>query len=159
CRKRYDVALMNPPFGDSAKGAKQSLAKNFPATKQDVYGAFIEESLIRLADFGRLGAITSRTGFFLSTFQKWREDIFLERAWPTVFADLGNGVLDGAMVETAAFCLERTTRNTLTSMKQSFPSKRTAPFFSLLKATDKSATLLDCIASITQGHTGNSEAN
>jgi hypothetical protein len=56
---------------------------------------------------GRLGAITSRTGFFLSSFQKWREEILLERAQPVALADLGYGVLDSAMVETAAYCLSR----------------------------------------------------
>jgi hypothetical protein len=54
---------------------------------------------------GMLGAITSRTGFFLSSFQKWREEILLPTAPPVVFADLGYGVLDTAMVETAAYCL------------------------------------------------------
>ena len=53
-----------------------------------------------------LGAITSRTGFFLSSFRRWREEILLKEARPTVFADLGYGVLDTAMVETAAYCLE-----------------------------------------------------
>jgi hypothetical protein len=53
-----------------------------------------------------LGAITSRTGFFLSSFTKWREEILLKEARPTVFADLGYGVMDSAMVEAAAYCLE-----------------------------------------------------
>ena len=56
---------------------------------------------------GLLGAITSRTGFFLSTFQKWREEVLLKEAPPVVFADLGYGVLDSAMVEVAAYCLEK----------------------------------------------------
>ena len=47
---------------------------------------------------------------FLSTFQKWREDILLKQAPPVVFADLGNGVLDSAMVEVAAYCLEKKSR-------------------------------------------------
>ena len=38
--------------------------------------------------------------------QKWREEILLQEARPTVFADLGYGVLDTAMVEIAAYCLE-----------------------------------------------------
>lgn len=59
-----------------------------------------------LTSRGRVGAITSRTGFFLSSFRKWREDILMNSAPPTVMADLGFGVLDGAMVETAAYCLE-----------------------------------------------------
>jgi hypothetical protein len=52
-----------------------------------------------------LGAITSRTGFFLSSFQKWREEIILGEAPPVVLADLGYGVMDAAMVEAAAYCL------------------------------------------------------
>ena len=54
-----------------------------------------------------LGAITSRTGFFLSSFQKWREEILLKEAPPVVFADLGYGVMDAAMVEAAAYCLQK----------------------------------------------------
>jgi len=54
-----------------------------------------------------LGAITSRTGFFLTSFSKWREELVLKNTHPTVFADLGFGVLDAAAVETAAFCLEK----------------------------------------------------
>ena len=41
----------------------------------------------------------------ISSFQKWREEIILTEAMPTVFADIGYGVLDTAMVETAAYCL------------------------------------------------------
>ena len=40
-----------------------------------------------------VGGITSRTGFFLSSFQAWREDLLLAASRPTVFADLGNGVV------------------------------------------------------------------
>ena len=78
----------------------------YPKTKNDVYAAFVERGIDLLHPRGRLGAITSRTGFFLSSFQKWREDILLPKAPPVVVADLGIGVLDDAMVETAAYCLE-----------------------------------------------------
>jgi hypothetical protein len=105
CQKRFDVALMNPPFGESSKPAKGLIERQYPRTKNDVYAAFVEQGLNRLAPAGMLGAITSRTGFFLSSFQKWREEILLKEAEPTVFADLGYGVLDTAMVETAAYCL------------------------------------------------------
>lgn len=77
----------------------------YPRTKNDVYAAFVERGLQVLETAGLLGAITSRTGFFLSSFQKWREEILLKESRPTVFADLGAGVLDAAMVETAAYCL------------------------------------------------------
>ena len=105
CRQRFHVVLMNPPFGESSKPARGLLEKQYPRTKNDLYAAFVEMGLRRLHPGGLLGAITSRTGFFLSSFQKWREEVLLREALPTVFADLGYGVLDTAMVETAAYCL------------------------------------------------------
>lgn len=107
CRKRYDVVLMNPPFGEAAKASKDYLMTKFPRTKNDVYAAFVEEGIHRQVLRGRLGAITSRTGFFLSSFRGWREEVLLCEARPTLLADLGGGVLDAAMVETAAYILER----------------------------------------------------
>ena len=106
CSKHYDVVLMNPPFGESAKAAKEYIATRFPRTKNDVYAAFVERGVRLLPKRGMLGTITARTGFFLSSFQKWREEVLLKEAPPTVFADLGYGVLDGAKVEVAAYCLE-----------------------------------------------------
>ena len=67
----------------------------------------MERGLEWLVPNGRLGAITSRTGFFLSSFRKWREEILLSEARMVALTDLGYGVLDTAMVETAAYCLER----------------------------------------------------
>jgi hypothetical protein len=104
--KKFDAVLMNPPFGAGSTRAKKDFEKAYPRTKNDVYAAFVERGIELLASRGRLGAITSRTGFFLSSFQKWREDVLLKQAPPAVFADLGWGVLDSAMVETAAYCLE-----------------------------------------------------
>lgn len=106
CRERYDVVVMNPPFGEASQRSKAEIAAAYPRTKNDLYAACVERGLSLLRPGGMLGAITSRTGFFLSSFRKWREEILLQEARPTVFADLGYGVLDTAMVETAAYCLE-----------------------------------------------------
>jgi hypothetical protein len=106
-RNRFDVVLMNPPFGACSLAAKREFEKSYPRTKNDVYAAFVERGIELLHSHGLLGAITSRTGFFLSSFQKWREEILLKDAPPVVFADLGYGVLDSAMVEVAAYCLEK----------------------------------------------------
>lgn len=107
CRKRFDVVLMNPPFGAASLAAKKEFESAYPRTKNDVYAAFVERGIELLHPTGYLGAITSRTGFFLSSFQKWREEILLKEAPPIVFADLGQGVLDSAMVEVAAYCLRK----------------------------------------------------
>jgi hypothetical protein len=105
-RQSYDVVLMNPPFGECAAGAKTEFQRLFPRTKNDLYAAFVERGLELLRIGGRLGAITNRTGFFLTSFRKWREEILLGEARPLIVADLGHGVLD-AMVETAAYTLEK----------------------------------------------------
>jgi hypothetical protein len=109
CRKKYDVVLMNPPFGDSGKSSKRLIERDYPSTKNDIYAAFVERGLVFLYRGGRIGAITSRTGFFLSSFTKWREEILLKKAAPQVFADFGFGVMDAAMVEAAGYCLEALT--------------------------------------------------
>jgi hypothetical protein len=106
-RTRFDVVLMNPPFGAASLAAKKEFEKGYPRTKNDIYAAFVERGIQLLHPHGLLGAITSRTGFFLSSFQKWREEILLKEAPPVVLADLGYGVLDSAMVEVAAYCLEK----------------------------------------------------
>lgn len=106
-RQRFDVVLMNPPFGAGSMKAKSAFDQSYPRSKSDLYAAFVERGIELLVPRGMIGALSSRAGFFLSGLQKWREEIVLESAPPLVFADLGNGVLDGAMVEVAAYCLER----------------------------------------------------
>ena len=68
---------------------------------------FVERGVELLRTGGRLGAITSRTGFFLSSYQRWREEIILGMTRPEAMADLGFGVMDDAMVEAIAYVLER----------------------------------------------------
>jgi len=106
-RQRYDVVLINPPFGAASVDGKDYIARAYPRTKNDLYAAFVERALELLHPGGTLGAITSRTGFFLTSFQKWREEILLQEARLVTMADLGYGVLDTAMVETAAYVVEK----------------------------------------------------
>jgi len=101
------VVLMNPPFGAASQRSKSYIDRTYPRTKNDLYAAFVERGIHWLQPRGLLGAITSRTGFFLTSFRRWREEVVLTEARPTVVADLGYGVLDTAMVEVAAYCLER----------------------------------------------------
>jgi hypothetical protein len=103
----FDVVLMNPPFGSPSTGSKEYITKNYLRTKNDLYAAFVERGLDLLAPGGYLGAITSRTGFFLKSFQAWREEILLKEAQVIALADLGYGVLDTAMVETAAYVVQK----------------------------------------------------
>lgn len=133
CHKRFDVVLMNPPFGECSKPAKGLIEKQYPRTKSDLYAAFIERGLEVLQPGGILGAITSRTGFFLTSLQEWREDIILGESRPTVYADLGYGVLDAALVEVAAYCLERACKSGV------------ATFFRVLAFSDKNVGLNEAV--------------
>jgi len=103
----FDVVLMNPPFGAASLDSKEYIGQAYPRTKNDLYAAFVERGLELLGEGGYLGAITSRTGFFLTSFRKWREEILLQEAQLIALADLGYGVLDTAMVETAAYVLQK----------------------------------------------------
>ncbi len=107
CREVFDVVVMNPPFGALAANTKDRLVKTYPRSKNDLLAIMVERGLELLRTGGRIGAITSRTCFFLSSFQKWREEIVLGIAKPEVMADLGHGVMDDAMVEAAAYVLEK----------------------------------------------------
>ena len=104
-RQRFDVVVMNPPFGALSLGVKDQLSKAYPRSKNDLLAIFVERGLELLRPGGRLGAITSRTAFFLTSYEKWRKEIVLGIAKPEVMADLGYGVMDDAMVEAAAYVL------------------------------------------------------
>lgn len=103
----FDVVVMNPPFGALATGTKDHLIKAYPRSKNDLLAIFIERGLELMRRGGRIGAITSRTCFFLKSFKEWREEIIMGISQPQVMADLGYGVMDDAMVEAAAYVLEK----------------------------------------------------
>ena len=104
CREKYDVALMNPPFGDASLPSRAYIEDTYGDTKGDVYKAFVECFQGRLVPAGYLGIISSRTGFFLGQSEDWRTRVVLRLFRPIALVDLGMGVLD-AMVEVAAYVL------------------------------------------------------
>ncbi|MGI2023739.1 BREX-1 system adenine-specific DNA-methyltransferase PglX [Shewanella glacialipiscicola] len=104
CRKRFDVVLMNPPFGDASSNSKKYIEKEYSNTKSNILAAFVERGLLIDCGNGRLGAITSRTCLYLSTMSGLREEVLGKDKDIELCADLGDGVLD-AMVETAAYVI------------------------------------------------------
>nr|WP_294563134.1 hypothetical protein [uncultured Rhodopila sp.] len=106
-RMTFDVIVMNPPFGIPSIGVKGELEKSYPKSKNDVLSVFVERGVELLRYGGRLGAITSRNCFFQPSARKWREDVILSRSPPVNVADLGFGVMDEALVESAAYILQK----------------------------------------------------
>jgi hypothetical protein len=104
CRKRYDVVLMNPPFGDPPRGIYGLLEANYSAGKTDLAASFVSRATIFCPE-GHIGAITTRIPLFTIVYEDWRTEVFQENGHLQLMADLGGGVLDTAMVEAAAYCI------------------------------------------------------
>lgn len=107
CRQRYDVAVMNPPFGDPTRSTYDYLTTSCTDAKTDLLAAFVDRCYSLLLPQGRLGAITKREPLFTATYEKWRRALFLDSARLELLLDLGHGVLDGAMVEVACYVINR----------------------------------------------------
>jgi hypothetical protein len=137
CQKRFDVVLMNPPFGTSSKNAKQYIADTYPDTEGDLLANFIERALDICLHDGIVGAISSRTCFFLGSFASLREKVLKDKAFLSFLADLGDGVLE-AVVETAAYILTHKSH-----LKNSI-------FFRALLSTNKASCLLEQIESVSR---------
>jgi len=107
CRITFDVIVMNPPFGSPSQSTRAAISAWYPKSKGDLLSVFIERGIQLMRAHGLLGAITSRNSFFIGTFKEWREEIVLSKTQPVAFVDLGIGVMDDALVESAAYILEK----------------------------------------------------
>jgi hypothetical protein len=102
CRKRYDVVVMNPPFGLSQSELYKYLNRKYPDSFIDLLASFIVRGET-LAPSGFIGAITSRACLYTKTLLDWRKEHISGRI--SALADLGIGVLDGAMVRACAYVI------------------------------------------------------
>ena len=106
CRQRYDVVVMNPPFGAISKRLQKFLEEH-GYHNRDIASDFVTNSVRMGATNGMIGAITTRTIFFLKGFLDWRDWLVDRLGGPHCFLDIGFGVLDAA-VEASAFTLQLT---------------------------------------------------
>lgn len=134
CRKCYDIILMNPPFGEASVESRKYLYKSIPIATQDLFAAFVERANEMLNARGTLGTITNRLALFKDTLREWRKEFFLgEESALQVVADLGYGVLDGAVVEAAAYVTSKELH------------QDSCVFVSVLDTPAKGSRLLDCV--------------
>ena len=106
CKKKYDVILMNPPFGAASVGSKEYIDKNYPTSRYDLASVFVERMLGLLTYNCFLGCISTRSIFFLGSYTEWRAKYLIEQNFIKYFADFGGGVLD-AMVETSSYIIQK----------------------------------------------------
>ena len=135
CRKKYDVVLMNPPFGDCTKRGNEYIRSKYMMGSADFGAVFVLRGLQLLNEHGRLGSITNRTLLAIQGFAKWRGEV-LGKVGLNVLVDLGHGVLD-AMVETAMYVCEEAS---------DLRTNTTSAFLGLLESDDKERELKEAIA-------------
>jgi hypothetical protein len=134
--KKFDAVLMNPPFDEVTPAAKAALGSAYPDTKKYLYPAFVEWARNAVCDSGAIGALINRTALFLASFVAWRRTMLSESP-PTLVADLGDGVAEGALIEVAACCFQP---GALTA------GDRSVAFFSVAGAQDKATRLRSLVA-------------
>jgi len=104
-RTRFDVVLMNPPFGDPSGPSKEYVEGAYPDSRQDIFAVFVDRCVRDLAPTGFVGVISTEAGFFRRTLEPWRRNVLLASSRMEVMAHLGGHVLDGATVRVAAYAL------------------------------------------------------
>lgn len=108
CRKRYDVALMNPPFGQGSKASEKYLNAAYPGSgASEVCASFYSRVLELLHHGSFFGAISSRTFYYLYSLKEWRCKEGFAKSTLRYWIDLGQGILDDAMNETAAYVVSK----------------------------------------------------
>lgn len=135
-REQFDVVVMNPPFGAASINTREQIANAFPFAKGDLLAVFVERAIELLRTGGRVGAITNRSCLFLTSMEDWRDNIVLTQTTPETLADLGAGVMDDAMVEAAAYVLNKNDGRKPDSV---------CTCIRALAELDKSACLLDAV--------------
>jgi len=103
CRKKYDVVLMNPPFGDTSKTIFGTLDASFDFWGGNLAAAFVISTLQWLNPFGKGGVVADRTIVVKSRYESFREFLLPHL---THVLDLGWNVLD-SNVEVTTFCFNR----------------------------------------------------
>lgn len=104
CRKRFDVVLMNPPFGLPTAQTKAWISKEYSGFHNDIYAAFASRAA-QLAPDGIVGCISSRSFLTGKRLETARTKLYIPML--SILWDLGLGVMDNAEVESAAVIYRR----------------------------------------------------
>jgi hypothetical protein len=131
CRKRYDVIVMNPPFGAGSISTEDYYKKAYPNWAKNILCCFFYRMNIMLNTSGNLGAIFDRTVSVKSSYEKFRLENFIGKIQYVI--DTGWGVLD-ANVETTAYVTNKELINN-------------SLFFDLRDSTQKSTDLFTLVKS------------
>lgn len=108
CRLRYDVVLMNPPFGRPTDTVFTYLKEFTTDHYQDIAAAFIARREFWAAN-ALIGAIAPRPMLIMRYLEDWRRTTLLKNL--NAIVDLGTGVMDDAIVRTCCYVLSEGKRS------------------------------------------------
>ena len=126
---KYDVMITNPPYlgiSKIEKNAKDYLSKNYPDSKSDMFGMFMEAPYCKKNGF--IAMVNPDSWMFLVSFEDLRKKI-IHNQYIVNMVHLGMGAFD-AVVQTTAFVI----RNT--------PIATNGVYFRLVDQKDKEAAFL-----------------
>jgi hypothetical protein len=110
CRRKYDVALMNPPFGEASTKSADYLDRSYADWNSNLLCASLQRGWAWTAGSGCLGIIYDRTAIVKSTYEDFRRLALVGDDRIFVMADLGWEVLD-ANVEVVASAMHHSLKN------------------------------------------------
>jgi hypothetical protein len=102
CQQRYDVVLMNPPFGEGVDGLpRRHLKALYPDWWTELYACFLTRARELSKDHSAIGMVSSSSYFTTRKMREFRKDL-VEQGPPIAILDLGFGVMSDAAVEATA---------------------------------------------------------
>lgn len=104
CMRRFDVIVMNPPFGEGSEASSPYLDKNYISWCKNLVCAFFDRMQEMLTEGGKLGAIFDRTVMIKSSYEDFRKKNLC--GYISFCADTGWDVLE-ANVETSTLVVEK----------------------------------------------------
>lgn len=127
CSEKYDVVLMNPPFGLAPPEGFEYIRKAYPNSYTELLATFVERGFQLCR--GSVGAITSRSFMMATRLAEWRKNILIGKL--RLLGDLGENIMDDAFVEAAAYILDVNGSDKLNA-------------FDLRSSTSNPKSLLEC---------------
>ncbi|HEX8594748.1 MAG TPA: BREX-1 system adenine-specific DNA-methyltransferase PglX [Pseudomonas sp.] len=128
-RERFDVIVMNPPFGEAAQSTFTYIKDTYQDWANNILCCFIARAFQMLMAGGFIGAIFDRTVTVKSSYENFRRKNLIP--YLSSFLDTGWGVLD-ANVETACACL-------------AFEEQSNAVFLDVRQSDDKQSSALHAV--------------
>lgn len=104
CQKRYDVILMNPPFGEGSENTFKYLDANYSIWGGNLVSCFFIRMAELLCEKGKIGSIFDRTVLLRTSYENLRKKSICGNI--SLCVETGWGVLDAA-VETSTIILDK----------------------------------------------------